>query len=222
MPSESSFADRAEAAEALALALDAYRGRNPLILAIPRGAVPMGKILAERLNGQLDIVLVRKLGAPFNPECAIGAIDETGWIYLNPYAQEAGEMNGFIEREKSRQLALLKARRAQYTPLRHPVDPAGRIAIVVDDGLATGATMIAALHAVRARKPAELVCAVPVAAPDSLARAASFADQVVCLQTPENFAAVSQFYRHFTQVEDDEVTRILRMADTSHKVQVQS
>lgn len=215
MPLRMTFTDRAEAAEALALRLSNYRGRNPLILAIPRGAVPMGQIIAQRLGGELDIVLVRKLSAPFDPEYAIGAIDETGWVYMNDPNHEEGAANTSLAREKSRQLALLKERRALYTPLRHPVDPAGRIVIVVDDGLATGASMIAALHAVRARKPDELVCAVPVGAPESLATVSRFADKVVCLHAPPNFFAVGQFYRHFPQVEDEEVARILAIADAA-------
>ena len=215
MTLHSTFDDRAEAAEALALRLHDYRGRNPLILAIPRGAVPMGKIIAERLEGELDIVLVHKLSAPFDPEFAIGAIDETGWVYLGVAIETAGETNPLIEQEKTRQLEILKKRRAQYMPSRHPADPHGRIAIVVDDGLATGATMIAALHAVRAKNPAELVCAIPVAALDSLANIIPFADKVVCLHTPTDFFAVSQFYRHFSQVEDEEVVKILAAGDTA-------
>lgn len=206
------FADREEAAEALATLLADCRGKNPLILAIPRGAVPMGKIIAERLGGELDIVLVRKLRAPFNPEYALGAVDETGWIHLNRSVEEEGEANTYITEEKIRQMELLKERRARYTPSRPPIDPSGRIAIVVDDGLATGATMIAALHAVRARQPAELICAIPVAAPESLATVERFADRTVCVLVPENFYAVGQFYRHFSQVEDEEVIRILDAA----------
>ncbi|OGB22306.1 MAG: phosphoribosyl transferase [Burkholderiales bacterium RIFCSPLOWO2_02_FULL_57_36] len=217
MKSDSTFADRGEAAEALAASLLDYRGHNPLILAIPRGAVPMGKIIADRLDGELDIVLVRKLGAPFNPEYALGAIDETGWVHLNRPLEGDGEANAFVASEKARQLQLLQERRARYTPSHHPVDPEGRIVIVVDDGLATGATMIAALHAIRARNPAELVCAVPVGAPESLASVMRFADRMVCLKKPENFFAVGQFYRHFSQVEDDEVTRILTAASSHRK-----
>ena len=211
-PHFTTFADRTEAAEALASRLMNYRGQNPLVLAIPRGAVPMGKIIADRLNGELDVVLVRKLGAPFNPEFALGAVDETGWVHLNRPIDEEDEASAFIAEEKARQLELMRERRARYTPSRPPIDPAGRIAIVVDDGLATGATMIAALHAVRARNPAELVCAVPVAAPESLASVQRFADRAICVHTPENFYAVGQFYRHFSQVEDEEVVRILDAA----------
>ena len=203
------FADREEAAEALAARLLDYRGRDPLILAIPRGAVPMGKIIADRLGGQLDIVLVRKIGVPFSPEFAIGAVDESGRLHLNSFVGGEAATNRFIAEETSRQLALLKKRRTCYTPFRQPIDPAGRIVIVVDDGLATGATMIAALHSVRARNPAELVGAVPVAAPESLANVSRFADKAVCLHAPENFMAVGQFYRRFSQLEDDEVIRIL-------------
>jgi len=203
------FRDRLDAARHLAKALAQYRGRNPLVLAIPRGAVPMGRVLADALEGALDVVLVRKLRAPGSPEFAVGAIDESGWAYVADYAAEAGADEAYLAREKQIQLETLRRRRAQYTPARAPADPAGRIAIVIDDGLATGATMIAALHAVRAKKPARLICAVPVAAADSLAIVSPHADEVVCLETPARFHAVGQFYRDFHQVEDDEVAALL-------------
>lgn len=204
------FANRIDAARRLAAALAQWRGRNPLVLAIPRGAVPMGRVIAEVLEGELDVVLVRKLRAPFSDEFAVGAIDESGWAWVADYAAEAGADAAYLEREKAAQLATLRRRRAQYTPARPPVDPRGRIAIVVDDGLATGATMIAALHAVRSRGPERLVCAVPVAAPESLEAVRPWADEVVCLEAPRFFDAVGRFYRDFAQVEDDEVIRLLR------------
>ncbi|HET9734090.1 MAG TPA: phosphoribosyltransferase family protein [Burkholderiales bacterium] len=203
------FRDRTDAATQLAAALAGFRGKNPLVLAIPRGAVPMGKVLAEKLQGELDIVLVRKLRAPGSPEFAVGAVDESGWAYIAHYAGEVGADEAYLREEKARQMETLRKRRAEYTPHRAAHDAAGRIAIVVDDGLATGATMIAALHAVRARKPARLVCAVPVAAPESLEKVRPYADEVVCLAAPEEFHAVSQFYSAFPQVEDEEVMRLL-------------
>ena len=203
------FADRIDAARQLAAALKQYRGRNPLVLAIPRGAVGMAAVIAEALEGELDVVLVRKLRAPGNPELAVGAVDESGWTYVASHAASVGADSAHIEREKRTQLETLRARRARYTPARPPLDPAGRIAIVVDDGLATGASMIAALHAVRAKSPQELVCAVPVAAPESLERVRPYADKLVCLAAPAEFYAVGQFYREFPQVEDDEVVRML-------------
>ena len=204
------FRDRIDAAEQLADALSGYLGRHPLVLAIPRGAVPMGRVIAQRLGGELDVVLVRKLRAPFSPEFAVGAIDETGWAYIAPHAQQAGADARYLDEEKAAQLETLRKRRASYTPHRAPIDPKDRVAIVVDDGLATGATMIAALHAVRARGPARLVCAVPVGAPDSVEAVRPFADEIVCLDTPWDFGAVGRFYRNFDQVEDDEVIALLR------------
>ena len=142
----------------------------------------------------------------------MGSVDESGWTYVAEHAAEAGADAGYLAREKAAQLETLRRRRAQYTPARAPVDPRGRIAIVVDDGIATGSSMIAALHAVRAKHPARLVCAVPVAPPETLERIRPYADEVVCLEAPEDFMAVGQFYRDFQQVEDEEVVELLRGA----------
>lgn len=203
------FHDRNEAAILLAEQLSDYQGKNPLILAIPRGAVPMAKIIADQLGGEFDVVLVRKLRAPNYPELAIGAIDESGWTYIADHAASVGADSEYIEAERQQQIATIKQRRAQYTPVRPSIDPAGRIVIVIDDGLATGATMIAALHGLRSRKPARLICAIPVSPPETLRKIYPLADQVVCLDTPDNFSAVGQFYVNFPQVEDVEVINIL-------------
>ena len=203
------FRDREEAARRLADELAAYKGKNPLVLAIPRGAVPMAKIVADRLGGEFDVVLVRKLRAPGQPEFAIGSVDESGWTYIGSYAAAAGADAEYLEDEKRRQLETIRTRRAQYTPLRPPIDPAGRIVIVLDDGLATGSTMIAALHGLRGRHPARLVCAVPVAPPATVEKVRGYADEVVCLLTPGGFQAVGQFYEDFDQVTDDEVIALL-------------
>jgi predicted phosphoribosyltransferase len=170
----------------------------------------MGKVIADALDGELDVVLVRKLRSPFSPEFAVGAIDESGWTYIADHAARSGADAAYLEREKQAQLETLRKRRAQYTPARPPIEVKDRTVIVVDDGLATGASMIAALHAARAKQPQRLVCAVPVAAPDSLERVRPLADEVVCLEAPDEFYAVGQFYREFPQVEDDEVVALLQ------------
>lgn len=204
------FKNRLQAAELLAERLLRYRDQSPLILAIPRGAAPMGVVLAQRLGGELDVVLVHKLCAPLHPELAIGGIDESGHATIAPHAAAVGATPAWITAEKKRQLQVLQQRRQHYSPLRQSVPVQGRTVIVVDDGLATGATMKAALTAVRRGAPARLVCAVPVASVEGLALLQPLADETVCLSVPPLFQAVGQFYESFPQVSDEEVAQCLQ------------
>lgn len=204
------FQDRLDAARQLIKALEKYRGQNPLVLAIPRGAVPMGTCIAQALHGQLDVVLVRKLRAPFQPEVAIGAVDETGLAYLSPCAAMLGLDPQYVKDEIKLQIKTLKTRRKQYSQIRAPIPAKGRVVIVVDDGLATGSTMMSALKALRQQQPQRLVCALPVASPDALQKIQPLADETVCLSAPDDFMAVAQFYRHFPQVDDAQVLAALQ------------
>jgi predicted phosphoribosyltransferase len=203
------FADRNEAAEKLVAKLMQYRGQKPLVLGIPRGGVVLAARIAEWLEGDVDVVLTHKLGAPGEPEVAIGAIDETGQIFLND-PRWRHEAPAYLQREAADQLAELRRRRKLFSAGRTAYDPAGRIVIITDDGLATGATMLAALQGLRPRQPARLIVAVPVAPPDTVEKVAALADETVCLYAPEWFMAVGQFYGDFTQVEDAEVVQLLR------------
>lgn len=202
------FIDRLDAARQLAQRLAAYRGQHPLVLGIPRGAVPMARVIAEALSGDLDVVLVHKLGARGNPEFAIGAVSEDGTVNLSGDAADQDH----IRLETARQLAELHERRRRYTPSRSPFDAAGRVVIVVDDGSATGHTMAAALQAVRPRQPRRLIAALGVAPPAVVPKLRQCADEVVCLETPSHFFAVGQFFANFDQVTDDEVEQCLMQA----------
>jgi predicted phosphoribosyltransferase len=202
------FENREQAAHLLAQRFLAYQGANPLVLAIPRGGVPMGRIVADALGGELDVVLVHKLGAPGNPEFAIGAVDESGQVILNEAAQSSYISSEYLEREVQEQLARLRQRRASYA--RPPVQPMGRAVIVVDDGVATGTTLLAALSALRRQKPARLMAGIGVAPFDTAERLRAAVDELVCLETPEAFFAVSQFFAYFPQVSDEEVIAALK------------
>ena len=209
------FNDRREAGRLLAGRLLHLKDNSPVVLALPRGGVPVGFEVASALAAPLDLVLVRKIGAPHNEEFAVGAITdgEHPTVVIDQHLVRRLEISSaYLDEAKTGALAEIERRRHVWLGDRPAVDISGRTAIVVDDGIATGATMRAALQATRARKPARVVLAVPVAAPDSLDALRREADDVVCLDVPENFMAVGQFYRHFPQLRDAEVTALLAEA----------
>lgn len=204
------FPDRESAGRELARRLAHLSQPRPLVLGIPRGAVPMARVIADALGADLDVVLVRKLGSPWNPELAVGAVDESGRVYVAPHSRRAGGDEEWIAAESARQLQEISRRRQLYTPDREPIDAHGRTVIVVDDGAATGSTLIAALQAVRTRQPARVVCALPVASREAATALSKLADELVCLAIPEPFDAVGAFYRHFPQLRDQDVVAALR------------
>lgn len=207
------FEDREEAARELVRALKSYDLDDPLVLGIPRGGVLTGAILADELDAELDVVLSRKLRAPHQPEYAIGAVSESGQVDLNEEAiRLTGATRDYIQREKEEQLDEIARRKELIRQIRPPATIAGRTVIVTDDGIATGATMLAALSTVRLQHPKELIAAVPVSPPGNLDSLQEHADQVVCLLAPEDFWAVGQFYNDFHSVEDEEVLELLREA----------
>lgn len=207
--------DRGDAAERLARRLAHLCGEAPLVLAVPRGGVPMGRVIADALGGELDVVLVHKLGAPDHPEYAVGAIDEDGHVDLRGGGSLDSDPR--LRAEADEQLALLQRRRGRYSPVRPPLDPAARVVVIVDDGAATGATLMAAVRLVRAKGPARIVVALGVAPPETVERLHEVADEVVCLETPPTFAAVGQFFERFDQVSDDEVVALLSARDASYQ-----
>ena len=205
------FRDRADAGDALAekLAQNGY-DRNAVVLGVPRGGVVLADIVAKRLGAGFDIVIPRKMGAPDNEELAIGAVMEDGTSYINKYLVDALRIpREYIEKEKARQAAEIQRRMAAY---RKPVNynVAGKKAILVDDGIATGATIIASARWLKKHNPAAVVIAVPVAPPQSVELLEQEANSVVVLLTPRDFASVGQFYQEFHPVSDEQVTQVMR------------
>lgn len=212
------FHDRREAGQQLARALAHYHDRRPFVLAIPRGGVVVGYEVAKALEAPLDVVVPRKLRAPFNPELAVGAVAHDGSVYLDsPLVSHLDVTEGYLREEQARQLEEIRRRMLLYRGERPPAVLEATTAIVVDDGIATGSTMIAALRATRAARPARLVAAIPVAPPEGAAMLRREADEVICLHTPPMFYAVGQFYIEFAQTDDDEVIALLRRREEEMK-----
>jgi len=209
---ERPFDDRRAAGRALATRLEHYANRRDvLVLALPRGGVPVGFEVAQALGAPLDLFLVRKLGTPGHRELAMGAIASGGVRVLNDdvvhwYGIEAADIET-VTRDEQREL---ERREAAYREGREPVPLDGRTVILIDDGLATGSTMRAAVQAARRQQPARVVVAVPVGAPQTCDELAALADEVVCARMPEPFAAVGQWYLDFEQTTDEEVRALLR------------
>lgn len=208
------FADRKAAGQALAAKLLHLKDKDPAVLALPRGGVPVGFEIAQRLFCPLDVLLVRKIGVPWQQELAIGALAEDeaepliDWGMAQKLAVSRDEIAQTVEREA----AVIAARRALYFQGRAPVAVAGTHAIVVDDGIATGATMRVALRALRRRAVASLILAVPVAPAETIQSLRGEADEIVCISQPEDFWAVGQFYDDFRAVEDSKVCDLLARA----------
>ena len=205
------FRDRVDAGRQLAQRLTPYAGRDDvLVLALPRGGVPVAAEIAAALDAPFDVFLVRKLGVPGQPELAMGAIAEGGTTVLNDdLIDSLGTSVEMVDRVRARELQELERRQRLYRGVRPRPDVHDRTVILVDDGLATGASMEAAVGALRAMGPARVVVAVPVGARESCARMAALADEVICAQMPERFAAVGQWYADFSETSDEEVSALL-------------
>ena len=213
---ERAFIDRAEAGRVLARQLGAWANRSDVVvLGLPRGGVPVAFEVADALGAQLDVLVVRKLGLPIQPELAMGAIASGGVRVLNEdvvaHLPNAGEMLAAVTAEETREL---ERREAEYRGNRPPPDLRGKTVILVDDGLATGATMRAAATALKQRGVAACVVAVPVASPETCAELRHEVDEVICAATPEPFYGVGQFYEDFSQTSDEEVRDLLARAAT--------
>jgi len=203
------FLDRQEAGKLLAEKLKKYADADAVVLALPRGGVVLGRIVADRLNAPLDIVVPRKIGAPFNEEYAIGAVTESGEAVWNE-AEKSAAGAAYCERAVAEQRQEAKRRLNLYRQDRPSRNITGKTVIIVDDGIATGLTMRAAIRTVRSERAAKLIVAVPVAPADSVNQLAGEADELVVLQVPDVFYAIGAFYREFGQVDDKTVIELMR------------
>ena len=204
------FADRTDAGERLAAELVDRGVDADLVLAIPRGGLPLGRKVADALDAPLDIVVASKIGAPGNPEYAVGAVASDGSVWLDDDAiAQLGVNDAYVEREQDRELRAAREKAARYRGDRDPPDLTGKTVVVVDDGVATGSTAIAALRLVREGGAERVVLAVPVGPPETVSELEPVADEVVVLRTPSTFGAVGAFYDRFGQVTDEEAMTYL-------------
>ena len=205
------FRNRVVAGDMLVKRLEGRELRDPLVLAIPRGGLVVGAVLALELNAELDVFLIRKLRSPEHPELAVGAVAEYGSVYLHRHGHEVFNVTDlYLAEEKWHQLGEIAYRKQIYRAVRPPAAVRGRSVIVVDDGVITGSTLIAALDAVRTLEPFELIAAVPVAPPQSLEEIRRHCDELICLIAPNEFLSIGQFYADFPPVSEAEAVELLK------------
>lgn len=204
------FKNRREAAALLAEKLKHQKGKCPLVLAVPRGAIEMGQVVSERLGGDLDVLLVHKFSHPLMPEYALGSVSEDGEVFLGEGSRRMsfaeGELSGFIDEE----MRALYEKRDLYTPFRQPIDARGRVVIIVDDGIATGATLMVGIQSLQARGAARVIVAAPVASQEAVMMLLNEGVEVVVLSVPHEFTAVGQHYEDFDQVTNETVIEVLK------------
>ncbi|RMD90242.1 MAG: phosphoribosyltransferase [Calditrichaeota bacterium] len=209
----SAFENREEAGQLLAKKLEHLKDKKPVILGLPRGGVIVAHEIATALNTELDVVLARKLGAPDNPELAIGAISEAGKVQLNyDIIETLGIPEEYIEMEKERQMEEIRRRAEIYRKVHPKIPLDGRVVVITDDGVATGATMKAAILGVQTENPEKIVLAIPVGAQDVLDELQKMVDELVYLKNPPFIGGVGQFYVDFSQIDDNTVVNILQQS----------
>lgn len=208
------FQDRRQAGEMLAEKLSHYQGRQPLVLAVPRGGVVVAEPVWNKLGGELDLIITRKIGAPYQPELAIGAVAGNGFTMLNDQLVSRLRVDKkYINETVDKELAEIRRRLKDYRGNRPLPEIDGRLVILIDDGVATGYTLLAALRSLQEKSLSKLVLAVPVGPPDTFSLLGREVDELVYLEAPASFAAVGQFYREFGQVSDNEVKAVLKKAE---------
>lgn len=212
------FLNRQEAGEKLALKLKKYQNNSQaIILALPRGGVVVGYELAKRLNLPLDIIITRKVGAPGNPEFALGAVTQEGQLILNKETLNYYNLDSdYLKKEAERQIQEIKRRLKKYRGARLLVNLKDKIVIIVDDGIATGASIKAAIYSIKNQKPKKIILAIPVGPKETIEELRKEVDKIVCLKEPEIFFAVGQFYQSFEQVPDEEVKKLLSLSDNKN------
>jgi predicted phosphoribosyltransferase len=204
------FRDRVDAGKRLAALLAKYQGQNAVVYALPRGGVPVGKEIARKLHCPLDLVIIRKIGHPWNPEYALGAVAEDGLLVVNE--EELAQVDRkWFEAEKARQMAEARRRRELYLQGKEPIPATGKIAILVDDGIATGSTMMVAVKKIKQEQPEKVVVAVAVSPKETAQRFAREVDEFVAVTIPEIFwGAIGYYYDDFSQISDEEVMALLK------------
>jgi putative phosphoribosyl transferase len=213
------FHDRTQVGKLLAEEIRKLKIVSPIVLAIPRGGLPVAREIALALKAPLDLVITRKIGAPGEPEFAIGAVTQDGEVIVDrEVVKSLGISEAYLKQESARKVHEIKERMQKYRGERPYPNLAGKTVIIVDDGVATGNTVLAAIESVKKKKPAGIILAIGVAPPETATKLSKVVDRVICLDTPEPFYAIGEFYENFEQVEDEEAKKILSEVNPENSI----